>query len=513
MKTSIDNITDVPVINLVLDTINKNKQALVFVNTKKSAEKLAEEIAKKIKINDNKLNELSLETLKALSKPTKQCERLSKILKKGIAFHHAGLHHAQKELIEDNFRNGNIRIITCTPTLAYGLDLPAFRAIIKDLKRYSIHGYSWIPVLEYHQQAGRAGRPKFDTFGEAICIASTKPEKKKIIRKFIKGKPEEIYSKLAVEPVLRTYLLSLISANFVNNKKSIMEFFGKTFYAYQFKDLNELEKIITKMLGLLEEWEFIRTKEDFVSADELKDESIKATILGKRIAELYIDPLTAFFIITCLRKASAKRIDFSFLQMISHTLEIRPLLKTRMKEYDLIQEKLIEYEDYLLDNEPNIYDPEYEDFTNSVKTALFFYDWVNEKDEDYLLENYNIRPGEIKSKLDIADWLLYCAEELSRILQFQQIIKDILRLRLRLKYGAKEELLTLLKLKNIGRVRARNLYKNRIKDIADLKKADITRLVQILGKETALSVKEQLGQKIPEVKENKKKGQISLLDY
>src|SRR3989344_1898455 len=513
MKTSIDNITDVPVINLVLDTINKNKQALVFVNTKKSAEKLAEEIAKKIKINDNKLNELSLETLKALSKPTKQCERLSKILKKGIAFHHAGLHHAQKELIEDNFRNGNIKIITCTPTLAYGLDLPAFRAIIKDLKRYSIHGYSWIPVLEYHQQAGRAGRPKFDTFGEAICIASTKPEKKKIIRKFIKGKPEEIYSKLAVEPVLRTYLLSLISANFVNNKKSIMEFFGKTFYAHQFNDLNELEKIITKMLGLLEEWEFIRTKEDFVSADELKDESIKATILGKRVAELYIDPLTAFFIITCLRKASAKRIDFSFLQMISHTLEIRPLLKTRMKEYDLIQEKLIEYEDYLLDNEPNIYDPEYEDFTNSVKTALFFYDWVNEKDEDYLLENYNIRPGEIKSKLDIADWLLYCAEELSRILQFQQIIKDILRLRLRLKYGAKEELLTLLKLKNIGRVRARNLYKNRIKDIADLKKADITRLVQILGKETALSVKEQLGQKIPEVKENKKKGQISLLDY
>lgn len=178
-KIPIDNITDVPVINLVLDTITKKKQALVFVNTKRSAEKLAEEIAKKIKINDNKLVELSLETLKALSKPTKQCERLAKTLKKGIAFHHAGLHHTQKELIEDNFRNGNIKIITCTPTLAYGLDLPAFRAIIKDLKRYSVHGYNWIPVLEYHQQAGRAGRPKFDTFGEAICIASTKPEKKK----------------------------------------------------------------------------------------------------------------------------------------------------------------------------------------------------------------------------------------------------------------------------------------------------------------------------------------------
>ncbi len=513
-KTSIDNITDVPVINLVLDTINKNKQALVFVNTKKSAEKLAEEIAKKIKIKDN--NGLS-EKILTLSRPTKQCERLSKTLKKNIAFHHAGLHHKQKEIIEDNFRNGIIKIICCTSTLAYGLDLPAFRAIIKDLKRYSSRGYNWIPVLEYHQQAGRAGRPKFDKFGEAICIASTKPEKKKIIKKFIKGKPEEIYSKLAVEPVLRTYLLSLISSNSVNDKKSIMNFFGKTFYAHQFKDLKELEKIIMKMLRLLEEWEFIKIKsDDFISADEINNEKIKPTILGKRVAELYIDPLTAFFIISCLRKASNMNfIDFSFLQMVSHTLEIRPLLRTRMKEHDLIQEKLVEYEDYLLDNEPGIYDPEYDDFMNSIKTALFFYDWINEKDEDYLLENYNIRPGEIKSKLDIADWLLYCTEELTRILHFQQLIKEILKLKVRLKYGVKEELLTLLKLKNVGRVRARSLYKNRIKNISDLKKIDITRLVQILGKETALSVKKQVGQDFSKikVKEKKKKGQISLLDY
>jgi len=514
-KTAIEEITDIPVINIILDTIKKNKQALVFVNTKKSAEKLAEEISKKVKIKDN--NELSERVLTALPNPTKQCERLAKVLRKGIAFHHAGLTHKQKEIIEDNFRNGVIRIICCTPSLAQGLDLPAFRAVIKDLKRYSQRGYDWIPVLEYHQQAGRAGRPKFDSYGEAICIAATKSEKKEIIKKFIKGKPEEIYSKLAVEPVLRTYLLSLIASDFADDKNSIMDFFSKTFYAHQFKDLKELENIIMKMLRLLEEWEFINFKsEDFVSADNLNDEKIKATILGKRVAELYIDPLTANFIINCLRKASnMKFIDFSFLQMISHTLEIRPLLRTRMKEYDFIQEKLIEYEEYLLDKEPGIYEQEYEDFTNSIKTALFFYDWVNEKDEEYLLENYNIRPGEIKVKLDIADWLFYCSEELARILHFQPLIKEILKLRARLKYGVKEELLILLKLKGIGRVRARMLHRNGIKDIGDARKIDINRLVQILGKENALKVKEQLGQDFSKikVKEGKRKGQISLMDY
>ena len=145
-------------LDLALDTINIGKQALVFANTKRSAEKTAEDIAHKLKINNEKLDELSNEVLKALSRPTKQCERLAKCVKKGIAFHHAGLVAKQRELVEDNFRNGTIKIICSTPSLAMGVDLPAFRAILKDLRRYGSHGLSYIPVLEYLQMSGRAGR-------------------------------------------------------------------------------------------------------------------------------------------------------------------------------------------------------------------------------------------------------------------------------------------------------------------------------------------------------------------
>ena len=155
-------------LDLALDTLKLGKQALVFVNTKKSAEKTAEDIAKKVKAGSKELIELSEKALKALSSPTRQCERLGNCIKKGIAFHHAGLVAKQRELIEDNFRNGNIKIICATPTLAMGIDLPAFRTILKDLKRYGSRGMAYIPVLEYLQMAGRAGRPKFDKTGEAI---------------------------------------------------------------------------------------------------------------------------------------------------------------------------------------------------------------------------------------------------------------------------------------------------------------------------------------------------------
>lgn len=503
-------------LDLALDTINIGKQAIVFVNTKRSAEKQAEEIAGKVKTQDKELEKISDTALKALSRPTKQCERLAMCLKKGIAFHHAGLVGKQRELIEDNFRTGKVRIICSTPSLAMGVDLPAFRAILKDLKRYTSHGLNYIPVLEYLQMSGRAGRPKFDDFGESVCIAISENEKKKLHEKYVLGQPEDIYSKLAVEPVLRTYLLSLIAANFVGTKSQILDFFGRTFWAHQFVDMTKLSNVIDKMLDLLEEWEFIQRegKGDFVSANRMDRGRIKATMMGKRVAELYIDPLTANFFMRCLRDASDRKVnEFSFLQMISHTLEIMPLLRVSSKEEEKIQEQLLKLSSFVLEKEPSIYEPEYESYANSIKTALMLNEWIEEKDEEYILENYNARPGEIRGKLDIADWLLYSSEEISRILQYQYLNKEIVKLRLRLRHGVKEELLPLIRLKDIGRVRARKLFYNKIRDIKDIKNADMMKLAQILGKQTALSVKEQVGEDIEEVPENRRKGQLSLGKY
>ncbi|MBI4453824.1 hypothetical protein HY636_04220 [Candidatus Woesearchaeota archaeon] len=620
----IKEITADATINIVLDTLEQNKQAIVFCNSKRSAEKCAEDSSRKINtatsLYDSKnktiilsesekkqLSEISEDILHALSKPTKQCERLAECVKKGVAYHHAGLVHEQKSIIEDAFRKSLIKIICATPTLALGVSLPAFRVIIKDLRRYyhgrieagnenNEKGMRYIPVLEYHQMAGRAGRPEHSKIGEAITIASTEAEKQKINEIFINGEPEDIYSKLGVEPVLRSCLLSLIATNFVTTKEQILLFFNKTFWAHQFGDMYHLTKIIDKVLGMLEEFGFIEligqdklhsqqepsynsktgyvdgilnkntTNEGFTSAAELfsagetnkiffdgmseKNNKINgsnnktkenannlkervneikkinseirynATHLGKRVSELYIDPLTAHEIILAMERAQDKRvltIPLSFLHMISCALELRPKLNVKSKEIDDIMQKLVESEGSLIVLEPSQYEPEYDNYINSFKTALFFQDWIDEMDEEYLLEKYDIRPGEIKVKLDIADWLVYSSSELCKLLTYQNMLAEINKLRIRLKYGTKEELLALLKLENIGRMRARKLYSHGIKDIGDVKKANIVTLAQLIGKSVAINIKEQVGEKVKkediEVKENKRKGQISLKDF
>ncbi|MFT4343655.1 MAG: helicase-related protein [Candidatus Woesearchaeota archaeon] len=511
-----------PSITIALDTLRIKKQALFFVNTKPSAEKLAEEISKKMQ--DVDLSELAIEVEKALSKPTKQCKRLAGCIRRGVAFHHAGLASKQRELIEQNFKKGIVKIICATPTLAIGVDLPAFRSVIRDLKRYGGRwGMQDIPVLEYQQMAGRAGRPSYDAWGEAITIAKNEVDVDDIEMLYVNAGPESIYSKLAVEPVLRTYLLSLIAVGFVRSRSEIISFFSKTFWAHQYKDMMKLESIIDRMLLLLEEWEFIissskRVTGDFVSADELgnsENNSYTPTRLGKRVAELYLDPFTAHELITAMHKSSERRLVlFSVLHMISHTLEMRPLLSVRTKEYDIIQHALAVYNDALLHPEPSGYEDDYDDFLASIKTSLFMQEWCDEMDEDYLLEKYNIRPGEVRAKLDIADWLLYACIELSRIISLQDFTKHLLKARTRLKYGVKEELLPLLRLKGIGRVRARALYRSGFKDLGSIRRVDLGSLTHIIGKAHAQSIKEQLGQEEPEpVSAKKRVGQMGLGKY
>ncbi len=376
--------------------------------------------------------------------------------------------------------------------------------------------------------AGRAGRPDFnDKFGECITIAKSESQQEEIVEHFIEGEPEPIYSKVAVEPVLRTYVLSLLASGFVSTYQEIIDFFSKTFYAHQYGDLKKIEKIISKILSLLEEWEFISNSEDdFVSASDLEKKRIKPTLLGKKVSTLYLDPLTANYFIECIKRAGSKNkkdiTAFSFLQVISYSLEMRPLFQVKSSELDFIEAELINYGDNLLSMEPSLYSHEYDNFLNSIKTSFIFKEWIDENSEEYILEKYNVRPGELKYKINIADWLLYSLEELAILLKKHFLITEIKKLRLRLKYGAKEELLPLLRIKNIGRVRARKLYNNRIRDVKDIRNSDITKLVQLLGKSTALSLKKQCGldlnpEKIivPEQKKKgrKRKGQRNLGDF
>ena len=466
-----------PVINLALATIKEGKQALLFVNTRKSAESVAEKLSHRNKSEEN-TSIVAEKIEKSLMNPTEQCKKIASIVRKGVAFHHAGLVQKQKELIEESFKNKEIKIICCTPTLAFGMNLPAFRSIIRDVKRFGSLGMNYLPVLEIQQMFGRAGRPNYDEYGEAILIAKSQEEKEELHNRYFKGKPENIYSKLAVEPVLRTYLLSLISINFLTNKEKIFKFFDETFWAFQFEDREKLHYTIESMLELLEEYNFI-----------ILNEEITATKLGKRVSQLYIDPHTANFLIQSMHKAQKQDYnDFSLIHLICNTLEIRPLLSVKAREYEDIEAELLQYKDNLLYD-----DPFSDEYLDSIKTSLMFNSWLNESTEELIMKKYNIPPGELKYKVDKATWLLYSLQELSRILNYIETAKKSKSLKIRMKYGIKEELLILIQLKGIGRVKARKLFNSSIRTLAHLKIINLEVLKKLIGDKTATSIKEQLG--------------------
>ncbi|MEM7815852.1 MAG: DEAD/DEAH box helicase [Candidatus Aenigmatarchaeota archaeon] len=499
-KKEINLYGDEPeLIKLIEDSLKRKKQALVFISTRKNAESAAEKISEFTKAYLTKeetksLSEISGKILNVLEHPTKQCERLANCIKNGTAFHHAGLTNQQRSIIENSFRDGLIKVIAATPTLAAGINLPAWRVIIRDTKRYSIFGgMDYIPVLEVHQMLGRAGRPRWDTEGQGILIAKSESEAKHLWETYIKGEPEKIYSKLGVEPVLRMHVLGLVASGLTTSEKSLLDFFSKTFYAHQYKDLSELERILSKVVSLLKSINFIESSSgNFEKASEM-EENLKATKIGRRVSELYIDPLTAHHLIKNMQLAEERETNtFGILHMISNTIEMLPLLNVRKADMKRINELVEENEPFLTAKPPNPWDIEYDDYIRSIKTAWLFQEWIEETGEDAILDYFGVTPGELRSRLSNADWLLYSANELALLLDLKKTMKEVRKTRLRVQYGIREELLPLIVLKGIGRVRARILYNNGLRKLEDLRKIPLESLERIMGPKVAREIKNQI---------------------
>jgi helicase len=492
-----------PLDDLVQNTLNKKKQLLIFVSTRRSAEAVAENTAKLIKYrldqaDHEKLAAVAEEVLH-LEQPTRQCIRLADCVRAGTAFHHAGLTHKQREAIEKAFKDGIIKMISATPTLAAGINMPAYRVIIRDLKRFSsFRGNDYIPVLEIQQMAGRAGRPKYDEEGEAILIAKNKAEAKYAWERYVHGEPEDISSKLGVEPVLRTHVLALIASGIVTTREELYGFFSKTFYAHQYKDLSEINRKLDRILIMLKEFRFITTGEEssnpFVTASSMAGgNEIQPTRIGKRVSELYIDPLTANAFTKSLEAAQRKGTShFGYLHTICDTIEMSPQLGLRKNDFTVLNELMAEEEKNLLKMPPSPWDLEYDSYMRSLKTAAMLREWTQETTEDNLLETFGVTPGELRVRLSNADWLLYSLQELGLLLAYKDQLSEIRKTRLRVKYGIAEELLNLIKLKGIGRARARKLYAAGIKTTGEISKVPVESLKRLLGPKTAEEVLKQV---------------------
>jgi helicase len=212
------------------------------------------------------------------------------------------------------------------------------------------------------------------------------------------------------------------------------------------------------------------------------------------VAELYLDPLTAHDFIEALKHRSGNANDFGLMHVVASADEIAPQLSVRAGEYDKVMELINEREKSFMQKLPEHYEPEFEFFMRAVKTAMMLDAWANEKTEDEILTEFKVTPGELNGKLHVADWLVYSLNELALLLGMKDALKDIRRLRMRLKYGIREELIPLVRLKGVGRARSRRMFNAGLKALENLRKVPLQTLARLIGPNVAYDVKKQLGE-------------------
>ncbi|MEM1025844.1 MAG: DEAD/DEAH box helicase [Myxococcota bacterium] len=94
-----------------------------------------------------------------------------KLLLHGIGVHHAGVLPSYRRLVEELTADRLLKVVVTTETIAAGINLPAKRCVFPSLRKYIKRKARLLHPAEYHQMAGRAGRPQFDKEGIAITLA------------------------------------------------------------------------------------------------------------------------------------------------------------------------------------------------------------------------------------------------------------------------------------------------------------------------------------------------------
>ena len=230
------------------------------------------------------LEKVSEDVLNVLERPTEQCKKIASLVEKGVSFHHAGLMNKQRHLIEEAFKANLIKAICSTTTLGFGVNLPAHTVVVRDTSRYDNGSSERLGVNEVTQLFGRAGRPKYDTEGRALLIASSKERIEELYNSYIIAKLEPVESSLGIAPVMRTHILAFVAQNFLNSKKAMQRFLAKSFYSFQYHSQSHINSMIDDIVEDLLEWQFI---------EDIGGGTYRATKMGERVSQLYLDPLSA----------------------------------------------------------------------------------------------------------------------------------------------------------------------------------------------------------------------------
>ena len=472
------------IVKILEKSMKDNSQALSFVSTRRFTESLATYVSKKIskKINfkqKERFKEVADKILEVPknkgSLPTSTCLKLAESCENGIAFHHAGLFNEQKEIIEDEFRNGNILMITATPSLMYGVNLPSKTVVIRDHTRWTNNGPQFIPVFDYEQMSGRAGRPQFDDVGYSHLIAKTADEAMNLEEFYVEGEIEKTNSKLVDnKDAIYKQIIAQIASTLSKDIDELSDFFSKTFYGYQMTNNPSMSFFAEESIKFE-----IETALEFLLKNGIiraTPEGLKTTEFGNLIAKSNYSVETAVKIKEYVSGIDEINVN-EFIYALCETPDL-PLISFKgRKSKDPVREKLSESSLFAVD------------IGNPEATAVSLMEWINERSEYEIENKYNVYSASTRRSAYEASHLVKFAKDTAQILGNYSNLKEFDFLSARLYYGVKDDLIKLVVgVKRLGRKRARNLVKIFGTDLSGVSEKDLQK-VDGIGPKTAEKIR------------------------
>ncbi|MCK5494472.1 MAG: DEAD/DEAH box helicase, partial [Candidatus Omnitrophica bacterium] len=290
--------------NSLLQHISNNQAypCIYFSFSRRKCEEFAQDACsfdflskqEKTKIN-KKFNKL-LKKFNVTSSP--HINILSYLIKKGIAYHHAGLLPTLKEIIEQLFTSGLIKLIFTTETFALGINMPARAVIFDSLSKYYGGRHTYLKTRDFYQMAGRAGRRGIDKEGYVFSRINPSHIDLISLKNTIYGKYEPIKSQLnsCYATILNLYKIM---------GDRIFDIYPKSFHFYQSQmwEKKAVLELLNRKMDLLKDSGYIIDSKITKKAELASTVYSFELIIGELFENNYFNnlhPEDLFVIITAL---------------------------------------------------------------------------------------------------------------------------------------------------------------------------------------------------------------------
>ena len=162
---------------------------------------------------------------------TRTSEFLNQWIDKRVAYHNAGLSLEERRLIEQFFRDGTVRVLVTTSTLAAGVNTPADVVILVDYKRYDFGRKTSVPILveEYKNSVGRAGRFGIVSEGHSYLVVDSPNETRLVRPNFLLGQPRPLRSSIPEATDMGALALRLLSLGLITREDELRDSIRKSF--------------------------------------------------------------------------------------------------------------------------------------------------------------------------------------------------------------------------------------------------------------------------------------------